>query len=333
MLAPLLTAALVAFVDDPTPPTSSQVREAVNRSLVYLQEESVAWIHNYKCASCHHAPMMIWAVNEAKARGYTIDQAALDEVTKWTLDDPLRSKVLFPPLKPDVKPGPGDLNSLPNAYGLLAAAAVPAESLGQPARDALARLKTSIREKQQTDGSWRHGGGRPPLFESQQVATLMTVVALSSPEPAGEPSDSEMRRKAAEWLSENAPGESLQAQVLRLWVAVRDEAEPASRAKSFEAILRQQRADGGWSQTPEMPSDAFATGQTLYVLSLAGLKPDSPEAARARAFLVSTQTDDGDWPMTSRPEKKGDAPAKDLRPITAAATAWATLGLLQSSRQ
>ena len=40
---------------------------------------------------------------------------------------------------------------------------------------------------------------------------------------------------------------------------------------TIDELLALQRADGGWSQTvPELKSDAFATGQTLYVLSLAG---------------------------------------------------------------
>lgn len=331
MLAPLLLLAIIGMTDEPKPPTPAQVREAVDRSLVYLQEEAVDWIHSRKCASCHHATMMIWTVNEAKARGYTVDQAALDEVTKWTLEDPLQSKVLLPGPKPGEKPGPGDLSTLPNVYGLLAAAAVPADALSEASRASLKRLKASIQEKQQPDGSWVHGGGRPPMLESQEIATLMTLVALTSPGEAGEPPDAASRRKASDWLSKNAAGGGLQSRVLRLLVAVRSQADPTSWAGDLASILSQQRPDGGWAQTPEMGSDAFATGQTLYVLTLAGLKPDSPEADRARAFLVSTQTDDGAWPMVSRPAVKGGGPAKDLQPITAAATAWATLALLRSS--
>ena len=37
-----------------------------------------------------------------------------------------------------------------------------------------------------------------------------------------------------------------------------------------------------------MPSDAWATGQALYSLALAGIKPAEPAIARAHAFLVAT---------------------------------------------
>src|SRR3954471_12046079 len=105
---------LVTFTADP--PAQSKVREAVGRSLDYMQAEAVSWINIRKCASCHHAPMMIWAVREANARGYEVDQAALDEVTNWTLNDPVVAKALPAPRKPGEKPGPGDLASLPSTY-------------------------------------------------------------------------------------------------------------------------------------------------------------------------------------------------------------------------
>jgi hypothetical protein len=75
-----------------------------------------------------------------------------------------------------------------------------------------------------------------------------------------------------------------------------------------------------------MASDAWATGQALYALAHAGIKPDEPIIQRGHAFLVGTQRDDGSWPMTSRPAKPGGEGSKSLIPITAAGSAWATLG-------
>jgi squalene cyclase len=101
-------------------------------------------------------------------------------------------------------------------------------------------------------------------------------------------------------------------------------------------LLALQRADGGWRQTstvPEMASDAYATGQTLYALSLAGDSADASEIKpsqikRGIEFLVATQKADGSWPMVSRAKSGGKA-AKLLTPITCAATSWATLGLVR----
>jgi hypothetical protein len=46
-------------------------------------------------------------------------------------------------------------------------------------------------------------------------------------------------------------------------------------------LLNRQREDGGWSQTTAMASDAYATGQALVALRLAGALPTShPHSAR-----------------------------------------------------
>ena len=94
-------------------------------------------------------------------------------------------------------------------------------------------------------------------------------------------------------------------------------------------MLALQRADGGWSQTvPELKSDAFATGQTLYVLSLVGFTAERSEIKRGMDFLVATQTPDGSWPMISRSTPDGSpGSSKLLTPITCAASSWATLSL------
>ena len=98
---------------------------------------------------------------------------------------------------------------------------------------------------------------------------------------------------------------------------------------TIDELLALQRADGGWSQTvPELKSDAFATGQTLYVLSLAGFSAERPEIKRGMDFLVATQKPDGSWPMISRSTPDGSpGSSKLLTPITCAASSWATLGL------
>src|SRR5271170_2944343 len=98
---------------------------------------------------------------------------------------------------------------------------------------------------------------------------------------------------------------------------------------TIDELLALQRADGGWSQTvPELKSDAFATGQTLYVLSLVGYQAERPEIKRAIDFLVATQKPDGSWPMISRSTPDGrPGSSKLLTPITCAASSWATLGL------
>ena len=98
---------------------------------------------------------------------------------------------------------------------------------------------------------------------------------------------------------------------------------------AMDQFLRRQNKDGGWSQLKELPSDAYATGQALYVLSLAGVKNNLPEIQREVAFLVANQKDDGSWPMKRRGHP-GVTPSANLVPITYFGSAWATLGLMRA---
>src|SRR5437870_2953721 len=68
---------------DPCPP--GDVRKAVDRGITYLEKEGHGWVKKQKCASCHHAPMMVWVMNEVRSRGYRVNEPALGEVTSWAL--------------------------------------------------------------------------------------------------------------------------------------------------------------------------------------------------------------------------------------------------------
>ena len=118
-------------------------------------------------------------------------------------------------------------------------------------------------------------------------------------------------------------------QVMKVLMGVRSGKPRKALQATIDELLALQRADGGWSQTvPEPRSDAFATGQTLYVLSLAGLTAGRPEIRRGLDFLTATQKPDGSWPMLSRSTPNGEpGSSKLLTPITCAASSWATLGM------
>lgn len=88
-----------------------------------------------------------------------------------------------------------------------------------------------------------------------------------------------------------------------------------------------QRDDGGWSQTSESPSDAFAVGQSSYAMYCVGAPSTDDSVRRGPAFLVRSQAADGTRPMTSRTNPETGKPADNLNPITYAATAWAVIGM------
>ena len=103
--------------------------------------------------------------------------------------------------------------------------------------------------------------------------------------------------------------------------------------KSAQALLAEQRADGGWAQMPALESDAYATGQALVALHHAGqLHASDPVYQRGVAFLMRTQHPDGSWFVRSRsnpfqPYKESGFPHGKHQWISAAGTSWAAMAL------
>jgi len=100
-----------------------------------------------------------------------------------------------------------------------------------------------------------------------------------------------------------------------------------------EQLLRSQRPDGGWEQTDEMGSDAYATGSALVALHFAGnLKTNDPAYQRGVAFLLKGQQKDGSWLVRSRSKpfqtyfESGFPHGKDQF-ISMAASGWAATAL------
>jgi hypothetical protein len=114
------------------------------------------------------------------------------------------------------------------------------------------------------------------------------------------------------------------------------DAATADIEKAVSVLLRQQRQDGGWSQLPTLPSDAYATGQALYALHEAGATPvDGPAYRRGVEFLLRTQLSDGSWYVPTRcfpvlEFSNSGFPHGRSQFISAAATAWATMALILS---
>src|SRR5437868_2560418 len=61
------------------------VKETINRGLTFLAKDNLAWKEKRQCAECHHAPFTIWALNEGKKQGYTVDEKALADLTAWVI--------------------------------------------------------------------------------------------------------------------------------------------------------------------------------------------------------------------------------------------------------
>jgi hypothetical protein len=297
---------------------------AVGRALKFLQDDAAKWRKEKKCATCHHGTMTTWALAEAKSSGFTVGDA-VKEMAAWTGE---RFTDLDKPR--DTRPG-WSMVSTPALNLAMMATCIP----GQDAISAkdLGRIAGHLLRHQEADGSWSWASAPaknrpPPVFESDEVATLLGYLALA-PQAAGKAEVRAARDKAAAWLAKTSPTDTTQAAGLRLLVKVRAGEPTAVVQPLIDQFLARQSKDGGWPQIPGAASDAFGTGQALYFLNLVGVKNDRAEVRRAVAFLVRQQRDDGSWPMTPR-SHPGATPSANPWPITHFGSAWATLGVLRS---
>jgi hypothetical protein len=277
--------------------------------------------------------MPIWALGEADRQGYAIDKKYLADTVESLLgakEKLLASKIFPNPADPpDPRPQGRGLNmGLP----FLAVAAQSLPSLKEGQKQSLKLIAEEIDKKQQLDGSWEFFATlrRPPINESQTTDAAWIIMALQGQAgPDAPKAQQEVLTRAIAWLDGAKSLDLHQDKVLKVLLAVRSGKPRETMQTTINELLALQRADGGWSQTvPELKSDAFATGQTLYVLSLAGFTLEQLEIKRGVDFLVATQKPDGTWPMVSRSTPNGEpGSSKLLSPITCAATSWATLGL------
>jgi hypothetical protein len=313
--------------------TARQVQQTVDHAIQYLQTESADWLHTRKCAACHHVPMPLWALAEAGQHGYSIDKRFVAQTVESLLGsrEALLSSKIFPnPADPpDPRPQGRALNmGLP----FLAVAARSLPSLTDGQEQSLKLIAEEIVRKQKPDGSWEFFATlrRPPINESQTTDAVWIIMTLQC-EKGSDVSESRRNAlsKATAWFDAVKASATHQDKVLKLLVGLRSAKPRQTMQRTIDELLAMQRHDGGWSQTvPELRSDAFATGQTLYVLALAGYTVERPEIRRAVDFLVATQRPDGSWPMTSRSTPDGRPGSSTLlSPITCAASSWATLGL------
>jgi Squalene-hopene cyclase C-terminal domain len=294
--------------------------ETVNRGLTFLAKDNLAWKEKRQCAECHHAPFTIWALSEGKKQGYAVDEKALADLTAWAVarDVPARTVT---------KQEQVDLNEAPL---LLALGLEAGDAKGT--QDGLKKLLASVLSDQGKGGWWKLSYEFRPIGSSPEALTTLALLALSAPNAP----DMGWEGKAAlekglKWLRAADADDEPQAAALRL-ILWRRLGLPAAEWEPLVTKLRgAQNADGGWGQTREAKSDAYATGQALYALAEAGAQPGDEAVRKGRSFLAKTQREDGGWAMVSRAIMRDGKPPKNLDPITHAGSAWAVLGLVRSS--
>jgi ankyrin repeat protein len=298
---------------------------AVAASLSLLRKSHVTFQANAteRCVSCHHQSLPAVVFAEAEGAGFPSDRTA----SRQLADDTLR---ILAPRRERILQGltvPDDLDPGYQLWGLAAAGRA-----RDGTTDALVHYLTN---HQAADGRWDATFFRPPMNEGPFAATALAVRGLKHYGPPG--GSSEMARrigKARDWLLAAKP-RTTEDKTFHLLGLAWSETGKADLRKPAEALLAEQRPDGGWAQRPNMPSDAYATGQVLTALHATNLLSTNGERGRRGVtYLLKTQLADGSWFVESRslpiqPYFETGFPHGRSQFISCAATSWATLALIR----
>jgi len=317
-----------AEADDPANPASrAKIVAALERGVPLLEKAARNYPAHRKCFACHHQTLPLLGLGEARRAGVKCDDTLPQAIIDFA-GASFRGKL------DDLKAGENiGGRGLTVGYGLLAL------RLADVKPDELTEaMVTFLLKSQEADGRWGLNAIRPPAEDSLVMCTVLAAAGLRHyAAPAQRPSAEAALEKAHNWLR-SAKHESQEDKVAMLWGCRLLGIEGDRLDESRQAVLDAQRADGGWGQTAEMESDAYASGSTLFVLLETGLAETHAAAQRAVDFLLKTQLDDGSWHVATRAKPvqvffdNGDPHGKDQF-ISIAASGWSVAALARAIRQ
>ena len=306
--------------------TTQNLKQTVAGSTALLQKTSQNFLKEGGCVSCHAQEFTGFAVRAASDHGVLVDQKTREEQKRATeLQFASGEYMLMQRMDPPA------VEILTTALAHLVAENAP------PSRTTDA-LVHNLAAQQRQDGSWSEVGvNRAPMAEADFTRTAQAIRALAVYSSAGRTADRNARiERAAAWLAKAHPvtTEDYAMQALGLkWAAQAGvSVKEAAGVNPTIALLSLRNPDGGWSQTPWLASDAYATGEVLYVLHELGMDPASQAYQRGVAYLLQTRNPDGSWHVISRAPKfqpyfESGFPHGGDQWISSAGTAWATAAL------
>ena len=310
---------------------TADVSAAVNKCLPVLEKSSHLFLINAApmvlCHSCHNQGLGIVAFQMAKERAFPVDDTTFHEA----VDSTQKQWKTYADNQALMEDGEVLPVVITGSYDLWALAEVK-----YPADKMIYIISQNIMRKQSFDGSWKSPGKRPPLEYYPFSLTALAVKNMQAYMPASLKDEVAARvARARAWMTRTEPiaNEEKAYQLLGLSWCNGDQQFIYRQAQK---LLEAQQADGGWSQLNTLPTDAYATGQSLYALVKSGqLHVDDPAYQRGVDFLLRTQEPDGTWHVRKRafpflPYVNSGFPHGEDQYISAAGSNWAIMALLLS---
>lgn len=311
------------------PATENQVRGAIQSSIKLLEAASAGSAKKRVCFTCHNQALPILALTEARHRGFVVDAENLKTQLAHTHAHLKRGRKGY-------SEGRGQGGKIDTAgYALWAL-----EVGGHDPDDVTEAVAHYLIESNQDEGYWKRSSDRPPSEASHFTTTYLAIRALSQFATAEQSSESVQRiDRARSWLDQQSASDSVSDTedlvfLLRSYDYLTDSADEQKAAA--DKLLDLQQEDGGWTQKPEMSSDAYATATALVALLRSGQSDRESQAVqRGVRYLLDTQLEDGSWKVVSRSKPfqkyyETGFPHEKNQFISCTATSWAVVALLLS---
>ncbi len=329
VLAPLRKAGAKAKDPAPAPVRPADYKpagpaDAIARSLALMAKSGETFFREGGgCVGCHHQALNARAYAAVRAAGLKPEE----RIRQTFLDSMTAERAGLLTELPLMLAIGGDFDTL--LYEI-----VTLGDLGEPASPSTDAIVHYLAARQSASGAWaRSSGPRTPMESSVLSSTAWAVRALKTyPLPARQKEFDERIARARAWLLTARPVTTYE-QADRLMALRIAGASDADVSAAGRALLKLQKDDGGWTQTPYLDTDPYATGVVLHTLYEAGvLKPSDAAYQRGVAYLLRTQFPDGSWYVRSRSPKlqpyfQSAFPYEHDQWISAAATARAVMAL------
>jgi len=305
----------------PRPTGISDPKISVAKSIALLQSTSSSVYEKNKCISCHQQMLVETAAAAARAKGIPIREDLSVKNLKQMLEIYKNQSEMA--MQGETTGG----HVLTYGYFTMALAAA------QYKPDAIsAALVHAIASWQMPDGSWPALIERPPMEYSTFSHTALSIRALTLYAPEGRRAEMDEKvQRARSWMlaAKPASAEEYAMRILGLAWSKASFREIKAATKPWMAL---QNKDGGWSQLPNLASDPYATGMTLYALFQAGVSTKSKVYRKGIDFLLRNQYEDGSWFVKTRsfptqPHFESGYPFGYNQWISAAGACWATLAI------
>ena len=285
------------------------------KALAYLVREVPRWSSEHRCYSCHNNGDAARALYAAVRLGRVVSLEATGDTDRW----------LGRPEGWEKNGGDGPFSDKALARVQFASALASAVESGRVKdRAPLLRAAGRLADDQAEDGSWKVDEqdrvGSPATY-GRPLATWTARETLRAADPSGYRPRIE---RADAWLRRQPIASVMDASTALLARAFDDSKEGLGRRRlALDLLGRGQSSDGGWGPFAQSPPEAFDTALALLALDRHRDQPGVPSMIRrGRAYLASTQQDDGSWTETTRPAGN-ESYAQRL-----STTGWATRALL-----